>query len=46
VVRNKLRDFQEVRRRQVQGSGDTALQEALNDLPTPPDGPEEEWERE
>ena len=46
VVRNKLRDFQEVRRRQVQASGDTATQDALNALPTPPDGPEEEWERE
>ncbi len=45
VVRNKLRDFLEVRRRQVQGTGDTAVQQSLNALPTPPDGPENDWEQ-
>jgi RNA polymerase sigma-70 factor (ECF subfamily) len=45
VVRNKLRNFLESRRHQVQGSGDTGVQEALNAQPTPIDGPEEEWDR-
>ncbi len=46
VVRNKLRNFLESRRHQTQGSGDTGVQEALNEQPTPLDGPEEEWDRE
>jgi RNA polymerase sigma-70 factor (ECF subfamily) len=46
VVRNKLRNFLESRRHQVQGSGDTGVQESLNEQPTPIDGPEEEWDRE
>jgi RNA polymerase sigma-70 factor (ECF subfamily) len=46
VVRNKLRNFLESRRHQVQGSGDTGVQEALNAQPTPLDGPEQEWDRE
>ena len=46
VVRNKLRNFLEARQRQVQGSGDTGVLEALNAQPTPIDGPEEEWDRE
>jgi RNA polymerase sigma-70 factor (ECF subfamily) len=45
VVRNKLRDFRECRQRQVQGSGDTGVQDALNEQPTPADGPEAEWDR-
>jgi RNA polymerase sigma factor (sigma-70 family) len=45
VVRNKLRDFLEGRQRQVQGSGDTGVQAALNEQPTPADGPEAEWDR-
>jgi RNA polymerase sigma-70 factor (ECF subfamily) len=44
VVRNKLRTFLESRKRQVQGSGDTGVQESLNEQPTPM-GPEEEWDR-
>jgi RNA polymerase sigma-70 factor (ECF subfamily) len=46
VVRNKLRNFIEARQRQVQGSGDTGVQEALNEQPTPVNGPEEDWDRE
>jgi RNA polymerase sigma-70 factor (ECF subfamily) len=46
VVRNKLANFLESRQRQVQGSGDTAVQAALNERPTPADGPEAEWDRE
>lgn len=46
VVRNKLRNFLEDRRRMVQGSGDTGVQQALSEQPTPIDGPEEEWDRE
>jgi RNA polymerase sigma-70 factor (ECF subfamily) len=45
VVRNKLRNFLESQRRQVQGSGDTGVQQSLNEQPTPIDGPEEEWDR-
>jgi RNA polymerase sigma-70 factor (ECF subfamily) len=45
VVRNKLRNFLEARQRQVQGSGDTGVQEALNEQPTPADRPEAEWDR-
>ena len=46
VVRNKLRNFLEARQRQVQGSGDTGVEAALNQQPTPADGPEAEWDRE
>src|SRR5262249_24273553 len=45
VVRNKLRDFREGRQRQVQGSGDTGVQQSLNEQPTPAGGPETEWDR-
>jgi RNA polymerase sigma-70 factor (ECF subfamily) len=45
VVRNELRDFLGRRRRQVQGSGDTGVQQALNEQPAPGGGPEEEWDR-
>jgi RNA polymerase sigma-70 factor (ECF subfamily) len=45
VVRNKLRDFLDAQRRQVQGSGDTGVQRSLNEQPAPADAPEEEWER-
>ena len=46
VVRNRLRDFRERRRRQVQGSGNSGVQQLLNEQPTPPGGPEEDWDRE
>ena len=46
VVRNKLRNLLEARQRQVQGSGDTGVEAALNQQPTPADGPEAEWDRE
>jgi RNA polymerase sigma-70 factor (ECF subfamily) len=46
VVRNKLCNFLESRQRQIQGSGDTGVQEALNEQPAPVQGPEAEWERE
>jgi RNA polymerase sigma factor (sigma-70 family) len=46
VVRNKLRNFLEARQRQIRGSGDTGVQDALNEQPTPADGPEAEWDRE
>jgi RNA polymerase sigma factor (sigma-70 family) len=45
VVRNQLRDFLERKRRQVQGSGDTGVQQSLNEQPAPIGGPEEEWDR-
>jgi RNA polymerase sigma-70 factor (ECF subfamily) len=45
VVRNKLRNFLESRQRQVQGSGDTSVQDALNEQPAPGQGPEALWVR-
>jgi RNA polymerase sigma-70 factor (ECF subfamily) len=46
VVRNTLCNFVERRRRQVQGSGDTGVQESLDQQPGPIDEPEAEWDRE
>lgn len=45
VVRNKLRSFLDAQRRQVRGSGDTGMRQALEALPSPED-PEAEWDRE
>ena len=45
VVRNQLRDFRDRKRRQVQGSGNSGVQQLLNDQPTP-ERPEDEWDRE
>jgi RNA polymerase sigma-70 factor (ECF subfamily) len=45
VVRNKLRNFLDARRHQVQGSGDSGVEELLRQQPTPPD-PEDLWEQE
>jgi RNA polymerase sigma-70 factor (ECF subfamily) len=44
VVRNKLRSFLDARRRQVQGSGDSGVEELLRQQPTPPDA-EDLWEQ-
>jgi RNA polymerase sigma factor (sigma-70 family) len=46
VVRNQLRDFRDRQRRQVAGSGNSGVQQLLNEQPTPPGGPEEDWDRE
>ena len=46
VVRNQLRDFRDRQGRQVAGSGNSGVQQLLNDQPTPPEGPEDEWDRE
>jgi RNA polymerase sigma-70 factor (ECF subfamily) len=46
VVRNTLCNFVKRRRRQVQGSGDTGVQESLDQQPGPIDEPEAEWDRE
>jgi RNA polymerase sigma-70 factor (ECF subfamily) len=46
VVRNQLRDFRERQRRQARGSGNSGVQQLLNERPAPPDGPEEDWDRE
>lgn len=46
VVRNKLRNFLESRQRRVQGSGDTGVQEVLNEQPTPGQTSEADWDRE
>ncbi len=46
VVRNQLRDFRDRQRRQVRGSGHSGTQQLLNEQPTPPERPEEEWDRE
>ena len=43
VVRNQLRDFRDRQRRQVAGSGNSGVQQLLNEQPTPP---EDEWDRE
>jgi len=43
VVRNQLRDFRDRQRRQVHGSGNSGVQQLLNEQPTPP---EDEWDRE
>ena len=45
VVRNQLRDFRDRKRRQVQGSGASGVQQLLNEQPTP-ERPEDEWDRE
>jgi RNA polymerase sigma-70 factor (ECF subfamily) len=45
VVRNQLRDFRERKRRQVQGSGNSGVQQLLNEQAAPPERPEEEWDR-
>jgi RNA polymerase sigma-70 factor (ECF subfamily) len=46
VVRNQLRDFRDRQRRQTPGSGSSGVQQLLNEQPTPPESPEEEWDRE
>ncbi len=46
VVRNQLRDFRERKRRQVQGSGTSGVQQLLNEQAAPPERPEEDWDRE
>jgi RNA polymerase sigma factor (sigma-70 family) len=46
VVRNKLRDFLDARRRQAQGTGDSAVRDLLDAQPAPAEGPEAVWERE
>jgi RNA polymerase sigma factor (sigma-70 family) len=42
VARNRLRDFQ--RRKQARGSGDTDVQEFLEEHPAPPE-PDPDWDR-
>jgi RNA polymerase sigma-70 factor (ECF subfamily) len=46
VVRNKLRNFLAGRKRQPQGSGDTAVQKRLKEEPAPDEDPEALWDRE
>ena len=46
VVRNKLRDFLDARRRQGQGTGDSAVRDLLDAQPAPAEDPEAVWERE
>jgi RNA polymerase sigma-70 factor (ECF subfamily) len=46
VVRNKLRNFLAGRQRQAQGTGDTAVQNALKDHPAPGEDPAALWDRE
>ena len=45
VVRNQLHDFRDRQRRQVAGSGNSGVQQLLNEQPTP-GGPEADWDRE
>jgi RNA polymerase sigma-70 factor (ECF subfamily) len=46
IVRNRLRDFLDRRRRQTPGSGDSALQAALEQQPAREDELAELWDRE
>jgi RNA polymerase sigma factor (sigma-70 family) len=46
IVRNRLRDFMEKRRRQDQGSGDTAMLIWLAQQPEPANALAEDWDRE
>jgi RNA polymerase sigma-70 factor (ECF subfamily) len=46
VVRNRLRDFLASRQRRLQGTGDSAAQQFLQEQPAPEDDAEALWQRE